>query len=282
MEFFGATTFGRFASRPTDGATFMRRILPHAMALLLGAAACGPAEVVVSMEVEVPSPDGTGTVLLTLSDVEVQLLPYDRDAVFDSLAAAAPTPEPQVPPELLAARQQVQVAQAEWDAAQRRWSLVRDTLQAISRAMERYSRGEAQYLLLFREFQAWESQLSGAERAMNAAFARFDSLQRGTIRASDSVRILQDTWADEAFAGVGEVFRQKVLASGLDVAVDTTDATGIARGNLRVRPGRYWVYARYPVSAYTELYWNVPVTVERGEPVEVRLTRANAEERIIL
>lgn len=260
----------------------MRRMIPHAMALLLAAGACGPAEVVVSMEVEVPSPDGTGTVQLTLSDVVVQLLPYDRDAVFDSLTAAASTPEPQVPPELLAARQQVQAAQAEWDAAQRRWSLVRDTLQAISRAMERYSRGEAQYLLLFREFQQWESQLGGAERAMNAAFARFDSLQRGTIRASDSIRILQENWADEAFADVSEVFRQKVLASGLDVAVDTTDARGVARGNLRVRPGRYWVYARYPVSAYTELYWNVPVTVERGEPVEVRLTRANAEERIIL
>jgi hypothetical protein len=33
---------------------------------------------------------------------------------------------------------------------------------------------------------------------------------------------------------------------------------------------------------YTELYWNVPVTVERGEPVQVTLTPANAEERIRL
>jgi hypothetical protein len=260
----------------------MRRILPYAMTLLLAAGACGPAEVVVSMEVEVPNPDGAGTIQLSLSDVEVQLLPYDRDAIFDSLTSASSTPEPQVPPELLAAREQVQAAQAEWDAAQRRWGLVRDTLQTLSAALEQYNRGEAQYLLLYREFQDFDGQLAGAERQMNAAFATFDSLQRGTIRSSDSVRILQDNWADDAFATVGDIFGAKQAAAQLDVAVDTTDATGVARENLRVRPGQYWVHARYAASAYTELYWNVPVTVVRGEPVQVSLTRANAQERVRL
>jgi hypothetical protein len=251
------------------------------MALLLAAGACGPAEVVVSMEIEVPNPDGGGTTQLAISDVEVQLLPFDRDVVFDSLTRAYSVPEPDVPTELIEARTAVQAAQTEWDAAQRRWGLVRDTLQALSTALERYSRGEAQYLLLYREFQDFDGQLAGLERQMNASFARFDSLQRGTIRASDSVRILQDNWADNAFADIATVFREKQLASGLDVAVDTTDASGIARGNFRVRPGQYWVHARYPMT-YTELYWNVPVTVERGDPVQVTLTRANAEERIRL
>jgi hypothetical protein len=106
-------------------------------------------------------------------------------------------------------------------------------------------------------------------------------VQRGTIRASDSVRILQESWADEAFAEIGTVFRARQLESGLDMAVDTTDAIGIARGNFRVAPGQYWIHARYPMT-YTELYWNVPVTVERGDPVQVTLTRANAEERVRL
>lgn len=258
----------------------MRSTLPFAMALLLAAGACGPAEVVVSVEIEVPTPEG-GTQQLALSDVEVQLLPFDRDVVFDSLTQSFPDPEPDVPQELIDAREEVQAAQSEWDAAQRRWALVRDTLQAISSSLEQYNRGEAQYLLLYREFQEFDGQLSGAERAMNEAFSRFDSLQRGTIRASDSIRILQDSWADEAFADVAEVFRQKQLEAGLPMAVDTTDATGIARQNFRVPPGQYWVHARYPMT-YTELYWNVPITVERGEPVQVTLTRANAEERIRL
>jgi hypothetical protein len=105
-------------------------------------------------------------------------------------------------------------------------------------------------------------------------------LQQGTIRASDSVRIMRENWEDEAFAGVGEVFRARQLETGLDVVVDTTDASGVAR-NLEVRPGQYWVSARYELT-YSELYWNVPVTVERGDPVQVRLTRENAEERLIL
>jgi len=258
----------------------MRRTLPLALALLLGVGACSPAEVVVSIEVELDNPDGEGTLQRVLSDIEVQLLPYDRDAVFDSMSAAFGTPEPEVPTELLAAREEVQAAQAEWNEAERRWSLIRDTLQALTATMEQFSRGEAQYVLLFREFQDWDSQLGGVERQRDIAFARFDSLQQATIRSSDEMSIQLDNWADEAFADVGEVFRAKQLAAGLDIAVDTTDASGIARGNLRVRPGQYWVHARYEMT-YSELYWNVPVTVERGDPVPVMLSQANADERMI-
>ncbi|MEX2465452.1 MAG: hypothetical protein WD995_00995 [Gemmatimonadota bacterium] len=255
-----------------------RRILPAAMGLLLATAACGPGEVVVTMEIETPDPEGEGMTTRALSDIEVQLLPYDRDQVFDSLTEAFGTPEPEIPAELLEARDAVQEAQLEWDAAQRRWNTLRDTLQTLTAAMEQFSRGEARYVALFREWQDFDSELGRVEAEMNAAFDEFDSLQRGTIRASDSIRILQDNWADEAFQGVGDIFLAKQREAGLDIAVDTTDASGVARGNLRVKPGQYWVHARYDLP-YTELYWNVPVMVERGEPVIVELNRSNAEER---
>jgi hypothetical protein len=248
------------------------------MGLLLAAAACGPAEVVVTMEIETPNPEGEGTTTRTLSDIEVQLLPYDRDQIFDSVSTAFGTPEPPIPSELIAAREEVQQAQQEWDQNQRRWNILRDTLQTLTSAMEQFSRGEARYVALFREWQDFDAELGRVERQMNASFDRFDSLQRGTIRASDSVRILRDNWADEAFQDVGQIFLAKQRETGLDIAVDTTDASGVARGNLAVKPGQYWVYARYDLG-YTELYWNVPITVERGEPVMVQLTLANAEER---
>jgi len=257
----------------------MRKSLPFAMTLLLAAAACGPGQVVVTMEIQADNPDGSGQSQLALSDIEVQLLPFDRDAIFDSLTRAYSEPEPEVPAELTAARAEVQQAQAQYDAAQRRWSTIRDTLQKLSTNMEQYNRGEAQYLVLYRDFQDFDSQLSGAERAMNSAFDTFDSLQQGTIHASDSIRILQDNWADDAFADVAGIFRDKQTAAGLDLAVDTTDASGVAR--LEGRPGDYWIYARYR-QTYTELYWNVPVTVTRGDPVEVRLDRSNADERPVL
>lgn len=259
----------------------MRRTVAFALSLLLSAAACGPSEVVVTIEIEVPNPEGEGTVVRPLSGVEVQLIPFDRDVVFDSLTQAYGTPEPEVPAELIERREEVQEAQAEWDEANRRWSTIRDTLQKLNDAMEQYSRGEARYVALFREWQDWESELDATQREVDQAFAVFDSLQQGTIRESDSVRILQDNWADDAFAGVSEIFAAKLRESGLDWVVDTTDASGVARGNLMVKPGTYWVHARYELP-YTELYWNEMITVERGEPMTVRLTRENAEERVAL
>ena len=258
-----------------------RSALRFAMSLLLTAAACGPAELVVTIEIDVDDPEGDGTITRALSDIEVRLVPYDRDAVFDSMTAAFGTPEPAVPEDLVAARDEVRVAQEAWQRSQARWNTIRDTLQKLNTALEQYNRGEARYVALFREWNDFDGELSGVDREMTQSFDLFTELQQGTIRASDSVRILQDTWGDEAFADVGEVFLAKSRASGLQEATDTTDAMGIARTHLRVSPGQYWIYARYEL-AYTELYWNVMITLERGEPIQVRLTRENANERIKL
>ncbi len=259
----------------------MRRTLPFALSLILAAAACGPAEVVVTMEIDVANPDVDGMMQIALADVEVQLIPFDRDAVFDSMTSSFGTPEPEVPQDLIDRRAEVQSAQAEWDAATRRWATIRDTLSTISEVLETLNRGSGDYVVLFREFNEWDSQLGAAEREQERTFTIFDELQQGTIRASDSVRVLQDNWADDAYTGVGTVFSEKQRVLGLDWVMDTTDANGVARGGLMVKPGQYWVYARYEM-AYTELYWNLPITVEGGEPLTVSLTRSNAEERIKL
>ena len=86
------------------------------------------------MEIDVASPDGEGMVTRPLSDIEVRLLPYDRDAVFDSMASAFGTPEPPIPEELIAERERVQEAQVEWQNNQNRWNLIRDTLQKLTTA----------------------------------------------------------------------------------------------------------------------------------------------------
>lgn len=255
-----------------------RRTLPFVLTPMLVMAACGPAQVVVTVETEVQDPEG-GTVMRPVGDVEVMLLPYDRDAIFDSLQAAFPTPEPPVPPELIAARDQVAEAQQRWQAATNRWNTLRDTLQKITSTMEQYNRGEARYVALFREYQEFDSQLGRVERETEQAFQDFTQLQSATIRQSDSIRILRDNWADEAFADIGPIMAEKIRASGLQQVADTTDASGVA--SFEVKPGRYWVHARYDLP-YTELYWNVQVDIERGDPTQVRLDPSNAEERIKL
>ncbi|MBT4188160.1 MAG: hypothetical protein HOE14_13230 [Gemmatimonadales bacterium] len=259
----------------------MRRwSLPFAMSLILVAGACSSASVVVTMEIDIDNPDGDGMITRALSDIEVQMLPYDRDAVFDSMTTAFGSSEPPVPAELVAARGEVRAAQEEWQVSQNRWNTIRDTLQKLNTAMEQYNRGEARYVALFREWGDFDAELSGVEREMERSFDRFNELQQGTIRASDSIRILQENWADEAFVGVGEVFVAKARMAGRTPVIDTTDASGIARTHFRgIKPGTYWVHARYEL-AYTEMYWNIEVEVAKGEPQEVRLTRANATERM--
>lgn len=235
------------------------------------ASACASAEVVVVMDEDIPP------------DIEVQLLPYDRDAVFDSLAAAyaeMERPEPQMSDELRAARAEVTAAQQAWQSAENEWAGIRDRLQAINTEIERYSRGERRYQELFNEYSDLEGQLGGVERRKNRAFDLFTELQEGSIQAADSVKLQQQIWADEAYADIGEVIQLKLDATGGDRLYDTTDASGIARGNFTVRPGIYWVHARHEL-ATTELYWNVRVEVEGGDPTQVRLGRDNAEEREI-
>ena len=93
------------------------------------------------------------------------------------------------------------------------------------------------------------------------------------------MNFILDQWADEAYAPAFDVFAVKLQETGQEIVVDTTDAQGYAL--IDVPPGEWWVYAFYE-EAYSELYWNIPITVLRGDPVPVRLTRESAEIRPIL
>jgi hypothetical protein len=241
----------------------MKRISLLCAALgLMGAAACGPAEVVVTAEIEAMDPATGEPVTRQLSDLEVLLLPYDRDVIFDSLASAAAGPEPQVPAELLEAQDAVAQAQQSWRELETRWNTLRDTLQKISATLDEYTRGESRYRLLYNEFQDMEAQYAQVERRKDRSFVVFDSLQRANI--------------EQTFADADAVMLAHVRASGLPAVADTTDASGVVR--FEVKPGQYWVHARYE-EPYSELYWNVPLTVTRGEPLTLGLNRSNAEER---
>lgn len=101
-------------------------------ASVLGTAACSRPEVVV--EARLPQPGEEGTV--ALANLPIRFLPYDRDAIFDSLEAAADEPEPKIPPDILEAQQRVQDAQSEWREAEERWATVRDSLNQIGERLQ--------------------------------------------------------------------------------------------------------------------------------------------------
>jgi hypothetical protein len=236
---------------------------------------CGGSPLVVQAALETEVAEGAAGSTMVLSNLPIRLLPYDRDAVFDSLTRVAPRPEPEVPASLRALQDSVIRAQEEWQNAEVRWGVVRDSLRQISEELRELSRGSAQYVVLFRTFNQLEPVERQMKQRMDAAFARFTNLQAQVGAQAEEARIAREAWEDEAYADVEAVFAERLKAMNREEMADTTNANGVA--TFRPRSGQWWVYARYELP-YSELYWNVPVRME-GDQVEVRLTRQNAEVR---
>ena len=239
-------------------------------------AACGPAHVAVVVQLE--DAEGGPT---PLDDIEVRLLPYDRDAIFDSLSALASTPRPEPTEEQRAARDARVQAQDEWLGAQDRWNTLRDTVKKLTDELAELNPAMNRYRTLHAQYTRLERELAGVERTQESLFERFDSLDRATSAEAQMLEALQVEWDTEAFRDVTGVIAAKVEASGLDEAADTTGADGVAPFEDKdVVPGTYWVHARHR-RTHEELYWNLMVTLARGANDAVVLDESNAEVREI-
>ncbi|MDE2980555.1 MAG: hypothetical protein OXU74_05090 [Gemmatimonadota bacterium] len=240
-------------------------------------AACGPGEATIIVALG----DETSEDANALDGVEVRLLPYDRDQIFDSLtavAAAAGMPEPEVPPDLLAAQEEIAQAQQEWRDTETRWNVLRDSLQTLNNAMEGLNRAQRAYMELYNQYQDLEGDYNRAEQQLGRLFDNFTSLQQAAIGRMDSINIVQADWADQAFEDVGLIIAARIELTGLEEHADTTGVEGVAA--FEAAPGQYWVYARHELP-YNELYWNIPIAITREEPVVLRLNRDNAVVRQI-
>lgn len=250
--------------------------LPVVVGLLMAVAACGPAKVDVAIQIATVNPETGDTTMAPGKNIEVRMVPFNRDSVFDSLSTAFGKPEPPIPASVMAQRDTVRAAEQRWRNAELRWSSLRDTLQKLNTAMKKYSRGEREYVKLFNDWNNFDGQLSQVNRVKDQYFKEFTTAQQVSSASSDSIKVIRDNWANEAFKNVDKVFAAKLKALGLKIADDTTDANGATE--FKVNPGRWWITARYDL-LYTQLYWNLPVDVKRGKPLQVILTRKNATER---
>lgn len=248
-----------------------RLVMTFALAGTAVLTACGGGEVVVQGQVQ----NAEGQVR-ALRDLPVELLPYDRDAVFDSLENAYATPMPAIPAALASLQDSISRAQTEWSEAEAVWAAGRDSLQQLRRGMDALNPMSPQYRVLFGQFNELEGQVNAADRTKQAAFARFNQLQQRYNSAADSIQLLRDQWADAAFADVDEALMAREDASGRLPMADTTDANGTVRFT-GVKAGQWWVHARYELP-FEELYWNIPVEVG-GDPTQVQLTRETAQVR---
>lgn len=256
----------------------MRRSTGFGLGLIatLALTACGQGQLAIVVELE--GEDGGDARLL--EDIEVRLLPFDRDRVFDSLTTAAPMPEPMMPAELVAARDEIAELQRAWTAEEDRVATLREDINRLDAQLQGLNRAMNEYKRIYDQVAPMHDELPRAEARARDLFDQFNALQQANLERLDAFKIEQENWADQAFRDVPDVFDALTDMSGLEQHWDTTGTEGAAVIE-KLAPGQYWVYARYEL-LYNELYWNVPVTVERGDPVVVRLTRANAVLRPIL
>jgi hypothetical protein len=255
----------------------MKRSTPWALALVpLVLAACGPGTIEVTAEAEFTDPESGEQVVRPLENVEVQLIPFDRDAIFDSLTAAASSPEPGFPAELQIVQDSMFAAQEQQRLAEQEWLALRERLQTISAEMQQFSQNQAEYRVLFNEFSDLELRVNAAERRQNEAFTRLENIRSRVLGDLAMARERQELWEEEAFTGYPDVVAARLQESRRAIVADTTDAMGQA--TMNAAPGEWWVHARYSLPT-EELYWNIRVNVERGDPLPIRLSRENAETR---
>ena len=245
-----------------------RLVLMAAVAGTATLAACDGGEVVVQVYTE---QDGQPT---PVSGLPVRALPYDRNAIFDSLRAEYGTPEPEVPQELNALRDSIAAANQQWSQMNARWAEGLDSLRILRDAMDQIPRMNPRYLPMFNRFNALEREVNTAKQQSDASFARFEALNDRYATRADETRLAREQWADAAYADIDRVIDSRLREMRLQEAVDTTDANGVARFR-GLRRGDWWIHARYDLP-FDELYWNVPL--EAGTQ-ELQLTRQNAEVR---
>ncbi|HUF49907.1 MAG TPA: hypothetical protein VMN60_03680 [Longimicrobiales bacterium] len=247
-----------------------RLVLTVAAACTTLLAACGGTEVVVQAQIE----DAAGEPN-PINGLEIRFLPYDRNAVFDSLRNAYSVPEPQIPTELQALQDSIAQAQTQWSTAEAQWGAARDSLKVLSDRLKTLSPASGEYVVLFREFGAQEQQEASTKRTSDAAFRRFTDMQSRFTGRAEETRMEREQWGDAAYADVDQVLAAKLKASKRQLYADTTGESGVIRRKLPA--GDWWVHARYELP-FQELYWNVPIKVE-GEQAQVQLTRQTAELR---
>lgn len=239
--------------------------------------ACGGGDVAVVAALEGEGVGDMAAQDVALGSLPVRLLPYDRDALFDSLMQAYPEPEPHFPDSIEELQERVATRQQEWQVAQNRWGVLRDSLKTLSDHMNTLDQSSGEYFAMFQDFNALEEQVETFQTRSDAAFRDFTTLQSRLNQQSEDIRLQHRAWADEAFAPVDSIIEARLEEMGLTELADTTDAQGVARFR-GVDAGQWWLHARFD-RQFDELYWNEPIEVTAGEELVVRLDRENAEVR---
>jgi hypothetical protein len=209
----------------------------------------------VAVRVSIP---GTDAVETPASGVGVVALPYDRDSVLAALEARASTPRPHT---------------AEMDTLFTRFrgpfiaytttayaaGKLRDTLVALRGQLDSLGRGAPRYQAMHADFSRLSDSLASLEIRSRRAQTALSRARSEFVSRSDSLRTDIRQWEDSTYRGWDSIVERLAKSRGMELASDTTGATGWAHFTLA--PGKWWIYARAwdTSDPNSEWYWNVPL-----------------------
>lgn len=214
-----------------------------------------------------------------VADLAITALPFDPDALLDSLAAGADAPAPTFPALEAEMRDYHRPDPDPYEEINRPWLALRDTVRLLADSLIERDRTDPGYTADYERFRALYARLAERagerDRALRNVNGDHLALARRAAAAADSLR----AWEYQAYAGYPDAAAAAVVHSGRSVVEGTTDRHG--RLTLRVQPGRWWLVARAadPANPFLEYYWNVSVTATRVVPVRLPLSSGNAVKR---
>lgn len=221
----------------------------------LSLAGCLPSEY--DIEVRIQYPDG-----IALADVEITALPFDRDAIRDSLASASQVPRPQF------RDLETELAAYEFpdlsdlDQTLSPWQAIHDSVRHLADSLngagpdssEQYARV---YGRLRDQYQRLAQSTVQRDAAMREIVGDDKDLAMRVTAAADSLR----AWESAALASYPDLADSAIARSGRTIHSAKTDEGGLV--DFTLAPGRWWFIARWPDPAnpFREHYWNVGVRV---------------------
>lgn len=216
-----------------------------------------------------------------LAGLQITALPVDAQAVLDTLARQAASPQPTFP-ELEAEMSAYRMGRGAptGDApADEAWQATRDSLEALADTLRGLDRASLAYRNAYQRLRAlydrFGRRAAARDRTTRATQQSDRDLALRAAQAADSLR----RWEQAAYAVFPEHLRATVQRTGRDIQQRTLDSTGRVR--LALQPGRWWVEARLtdPQDPFEEYVWNLPVTITPLVPAILPLTGWTAQRR---
>jgi len=207
-----------------------------------------------AVRVSIPGPDSMET---PVTGVGVVALSYDRDSVLSQLRSKARLPHPDTTT-LDSLYAGFRGPFTQYSSATFRLGKLRDSLSRVQRELDSLGRDTPEYSMLYARFGRLSDSIGPAEASAKTAHDALDKARATFVSKSESLRAAVRQWEDSTYRGYDSIVRG--LSRGREAVTDTTGPDGWA--HLRIKPGRWWIYARSwdATDPNAEWYWNVPAS----------------------